>query len=223
MFARITLLLILLVTQLISFAQNLPAEIIVKINCSFNDGIYLNFSQFTSNHPTPFSYMATDKNPKNHSTIADYMSQRNIFLIDSLGNTTKIKTSSIWGYCFHCSIYVNVGGIFYLLPRINTLALLPEKIPEAWFSKKVEQHEETNEGEYGYFQTYENIEVVVDMRDGNIHRFEPEVLVNLIEPDSTLANEYSSLSARKQKKRKLQYFNRFNQRNPLNLHNGNTN
>lgn len=209
--------------HLISFGQNLPAEVIVQQNCRLKNGIYLNFSQFAQNTPIPFSKLASDNNPENHSTLNDYLSQRNIFLIDSIGVTSKVSTSTIWGYCFHCSIYVNIGGIFYFLPRINSLTLVPEKIPDAWFRDKVEMLDESYRDDYSYFQTYENIEVIVDMRDGTLHRFERNEISTLIGSDSELANKYSSLSARKQKRRKLKYIKLFNQRNPLNLHKENTN
>jgi hypothetical protein len=68
------------------------------------------------------------------------------------------------------------------------------------------------------YQAIDNIDLMVDLRTGVVHRFAPEILLELMASDSTICREYGLLSKRKQKKRKLNYLNTFNQRNPLNLH-----
>ncbi|HOP04036.1 MAG TPA: hypothetical protein PL017_04455 [Tenuifilaceae bacterium] len=223
MIQRFSFFIILFCNQLICSGQSLPAEIITKINCRLNEGIYLEYSQFKSNTPLPFTSIATEGNPENHNTIISYLSHRNVYSIDSIANYKKIKTSTIWGYCYHCSVYINVGNKFYLLPAINTLSLIPEKVPEARYRSMVESIDETKNNEDNYFQTYENIEVIIDMRTGKLHRFDPIELEKLFDTDTELTNKYSSLSRRKQKRRKIEYLNLFNQRNPLNLHKENTN
>jgi len=173
---------------------------------------------FKKNEPLPFSNIATEGNPNSLNFILDAMSSRSIFLFSSNVAVNELPTSSLWGFCKDCSIYVNVGGLFFLLPHRETLSRIPEKIPEKWFNDKVENSNNASGSEEDeYYQTFEEVELIVDLRTGITSRFVPEDLILLMASDDSICTDYQKLSKRKQKKRKLRYLNRFNQRNPLNL------
>jgi len=201
-----------------SWAQDLPCEIVAKVNCSQKDGIYLDFNQFIENTPIPSTSIAAEGNTNSFRFISTILSQKDIYIFKSSGNIQKIKTSQIWGFCYSCNVYINAGGLFLLVPELETLSRIPEKVPERWFLDRVESVSNTDIDMEDSYQSIDNIDLMVDLRSGIVHRFSSEILMELMTSDSSLVKEYSLLSKRKQKKRKLYYLNTFNQRNPLNLH-----
>lgn len=198
--------------------QNLPVEILSTLNCSIADGIFLNYSQFINNNPIPFNKLAIEGDVNDLHVISRAMAQKHIYFFNNSSDIEKVSTSSVWGYCILCNVYVNVGRLFLLVPKLETLSRIPEKIPEKWFIDRVENKEEITGNVDDEYQYINNIDLIVDMRTGTLHRFEPKVLIELFMPDSTLSQEYASLTKRKQKRRKLKYINTFNERNKLNLH-----
>lgn len=198
--------------------QSLPTEIIAKVNCPIMDGVYIDFFQFQDKKPIEFYRIASEGELVNYNDVSSTLAQKFISYFDAQGKMKKQKTTEIWGYCFSCNVYVNIGGLFLLVPKLETLSRIPEKVPEKWYTDQVEFPANTNEPSDEFYQAIDNIELLVDFRSGKIFRFDPENLAESIVSDSALHKEYTSLSTRKQKKRKLEYLNSFNQRNPLNLH-----
>lgn len=201
-----------------AWGQDLSVEIISRISCPLTDGVYLNHKQFVTNQPIPFNSIAADGNLIDYQFISKCLSQTTLTYFDSLANIKKVKISSVWGYSSSCNVFINAGGAFLIIPKLETISLIPEKVPEKWFIDRIETDEELSTFEDENYQTVNSLEMIVDLRSGIIHRFEPKTLTELFASDSALRDEYQSLCKRKQKRRKLQFLNRFNQRNPLNLH-----
>jgi hypothetical protein len=201
-----------------TYSQDLPVEVIARVNCPLQNGVYINFNQFTDNKPVPFFNIASEGDISSFKSISETLSQKKITYFNNLGEAVSVNTSNLWGFCYNCNVYIYVGEFFLLIPKLETLSRIPESVPDKWYSERVENPDFNSLDTDNSYQAIDNIDLFVDLRTGVTQRFTPENLLLLISLDSTLYNEYNSLSTRKQKKRKLHYLNSFNQRNPLNLH-----
>ena len=72
-----------------------------------------------------------------------------------------------------------------------------------------------------YFEVTKRKEVLLlDFEDNLMTAFSPELMLEKLEKDSVLLREYESLGKHKQKRRMLEYVQRYNERHPFYLPSG---
>lgn len=192
----------------------------------FRDGIYANFAMVKANCPIPPARLVTDQKFGNHDFYKEALSEESLVLYDDQGVRVMVESRNIWGYAYKGTMYLQLGGRFHrLLPEgilsrfIASAAVWEELGPGSGRSEGYLPYS-TSSKRYNpvYFEVARRNEVLLlDFENNLMTSFSPEVLLEKLEKDSVLHREYKSLGKHKQKRRMLEYFQRYNQRHPFYL------
>ncbi len=191
---------------------------------SFRDGIYAHFDMVMTNSPIPPSRVVSELEDFNKKFYKTVLSEDYLVLHDNQGVEVSVEIKEIWGYAYKGIMYLQLGGQFH--------RLLPEgRISRFVASSTIweELHPIDPEGYRPYSdhaKRYSPIFVEVTKRHeifllyfekNTMKAYDPETLLDLLEGDSLLSQEYASLPLRKQKKKMPDFMRRYNESHPIYL------
>jgi len=217
------LMLLLIPVAMAQPAQD-PAMLRFGPDFRFSDGIYANFEMVRANCPIPPSRVVTDLTFFDNKFYKKVLSEEKLILYDNQGVRVVVNSRQIWGYAYMGIMYIQIGGRFHrLLPegslsRFIVTATVWEEIgpgsgePEGYLPYS------TSSKRYNpvYFEVARRKEVLLlDFDENLMTSYSPEALLNRLEKDSVLYQEYESLGVKKRKKKMLEYVKKYNQRHPI--------
>jgi len=195
----------------------------------FSDGIYANFDMVRANCPIPPARVVTDLEFGTQDFYENVLSEEFLTLYDDQGVEVLVKSRDIWGYAYKGTMYLQIGGHFHrLLPegmwsRFIASATVWEQIGPGDGREEGYLPYSTSSKRYNpvFFEVAKRKEVLLlDFEDNLMTAYSPELLLEKLEKDSVLLWEYQSLGKHKQKRRMLEYVQRYNQRHPFYLPSG---
>jgi hypothetical protein len=189
----------------------------VKYDLSYNfkDGIFLSFSDFRINKALPFS-QTNIPSPKEVDPEQALIEAGKIDYFDQFGNRKTISIENLWGYAYQDRIYIYYLGGFHIIPYIGSISHFVAQV----IFQQNRMHDPFYDPYYRYtgpssYTSTENIQLMLDLRNGKIYRFSHETVGELIKPDSALHQEFMDLRKRKKKKLMFYYIRQYNEKNPV--------
>lgn len=187
----------------------------------FQDGIFLQFTQFLSNNPLQKERLIPyDKN--DIFFLRNTLKKDTLSFLDANATIQKIPTKEIWGFAEnnYCYIYYNkqlnriltIGAIGFFVANIT--------VTRTYFNDYSMMG--YNDPFYypGGNQTVERKELqqyLIDFTNGQVFPLDYRYFEQLISVDEKIFTEYSNLRKRKKKKLLFIYLRRFNKQHPLML------
>lgn len=206
-------LLILLLMVLFSFSVFAQSRDHSKPH--FKDGLYLNFKQVKTNSPIPKVRIRTNLDYANSHFFDELVQNEYIVFYDNLGNSEKVKTEQIWGYCNRGTLYINVHNQFNRIPVLGSISHFTALYSYTEYRSPYST--------YSYYDRYNTTaqnktelrQYVLDFETGEVREFNYKTMEVLLSNDPELMEEYTSLSRRKKRKMKFYYLRQYNEKHPL--------
>ena len=177
---------------------------------SFQQGIYLNFEQFRTNHPVPKSDIVFDADTSRLDFIKLALSKDNVQWRDSSGNIQTTKLISLWGYSENNAVYIRMGYSFNRIMVIGSIC---------HFTAYVTNYMSTGPGTYPnqqYGAPVESLQqFVLDMKTGATYDFNSNTMLYLLSRDPQLYGEFSALKKRKRREQIFIFLRKYNERHLL--------
>lgn len=193
----------------------------------FKDGLYLHIDAVRWNDPIPLGRIVTDLNTYNRNFFDELIIREEIILYDESGVRVSIRTSDIWGYARSGRLYIMLGGKFqriiiegsisHFIASATTMER-PEFQPDdtaMYYSSTQDLYRTNNRKPYYRYVTAQGKASLFDFESNTLTAYNPEALGKLLERDSVLSPEYSSLRKRERPKRMVEFIHRYNARHPL--------
>lgn len=183
----------------------------------FNDGLYLNFSQFLNNNPTSFDFLSIESNDNTQSIIEAMEEAKAVSYFDEFGIETKININDIWGCCINGRPHVMWENKFRQIPYIGSISHFVANVT-IYYDR---MHDPYYDPYYYYSSvptrqyTNEVIQLVIDMKTGNIMEFNQNNVSMILARDNELYKEFSKLNKRKKRKLLFSFIRRYNEAHPL--------
>ncbi len=192
----------------------------------FRDGLYLHIDAVRLNNPIPLGRIVTDLSNYNRDFFDELIIREEIILYDESGVRASIRTGDIWGYARNGRLYIMLGGKFQ---RIILEGSISHFIASATTMERPGFQPEDTAMNYSSTQDlYRNIRKpyyryvtaqgkasLFDFESNTLTAYNPEALGKLLERDSVLSSEYSSLRKRERPKRMVEFIHRYNASHPL--------
>ncbi len=184
------------------------------LSFDFNEGIFLSFSDFRNNIAIDFS--KTNIALANQTPKESLIEKGGFEYFDEYGNRKSVGLQNIWGYAYKGKIYIFHANGFHLIPYIGTIS--------HFIAQVLVRQNSINDPFYDPYYYYtgpssytriENIQLLLDMREGKIYGFNRENVAYAIQSDSVLHKEYTELRKRKQRKLMFYYIRQFNEKHPI--------
>ncbi|MFO7790858.1 MAG: hypothetical protein R6V32_09820 [Bacteroidales bacterium] len=186
-----------------------------SLSYDFNEGIYLDFNQFRQN--TPIDFSSTNlPDPEKTDPGEAMLSAGKLSYFDDYGIKQQIPIDSLWGYCYNSKIYVYWSGGFHLLPYIGKISHFVAKV-QVRHNNRADPFYDPNyvyTGPSSYVSNH-NMQMLLNIEDGGIYKFEPENVLKLIKDEPELYEEFSNLKKRKQRKMMFYYIRQYNEKQAL--------
>jgi len=214
---QIFLIIFLLFTIGGNFAQSKDSAKLVKYDLSydFNDGIFLEFSDFRNNKGIPFSQTNLPA-PNEIDPELALIEAGKMQYYDQFGNKKTVSVENIWGYAYQDRIYIYFHGGFHIIPYIGSISHFVAQV----IIQQNRMHDPFYDPYYRYtgpssYTRTENLQLILDLRTGKTYSFSHETVGELIKTDTSLYQEFMDLRKRKKKKLMFYYIRQFNEKHPV--------
>ncbi len=227
MILRISVWFILSVLLTAIFAQESACQAMVRYTpgFKFQDGLYLNFEMVKTNHPVPMVRIVTDHKDFNKfghrifDQIHPEEGERIIFYDDN-GVETSVLAKDVWGYALDDRLYIMLGSRFQEIKIQGAISLF---IASATTTELIYPRSDGGYTDYTaikriYFEyevTVEDRNYLFDFESNELREYNYEILEELLNKDSELYTEYTSLPKRQKKRMMLTFIRRYNEKHPL--------
>ena len=194
----------------------------------FRDGIYLGIDNVKANEPIPLARIVSDRIDYDKAFFDELTLKGEIVFYDDSGVRTLVKTADIWGYALHGRLFIMVGGRFQriiLQGSISQFMAAETTHEKAYYGEEdtTDTYTTTQDLYRGFYQEkyyYRNLTAegrlcLYDIESNALETYDPSSLEKLLERDSLLYSEYSSLRRREKKKQMVDFIRRYNQNHPL--------
>lgn len=185
----------------------------------FKDGLYLNFNQVQTNKPIPKIQIRTSIPYSDIDFFEELIKQEFIVFYDQLGNSQKVKTEQIWGYCNRGSVYINLHDDFNRIPVLGSLSHFTATFTYTEYQSPYQYSSYYDR----YYNTQQNKtelrQYILDFKTGKIYDFNYKAMEAVLAEDPDIMEEYSKLSKRKKRKLKFLYLRKYNEKHPLTFQN----
>jgi hypothetical protein len=184
------------------------------IDFSFNDGIYLSFSDFKSNNPIPVTYLISNHDIR----LPDYMElvlePEQIRYYDNLGEERMVKTSSLWGYSFAGKAFIQYGDGFFRMPIFGAVTLFSAAVTTY---RVVNDPTMMNPGMMPYqtMPVQELKQFLLNMQTGKVSPYTIENTLEMMISAPDLVAEFTQLKRKKQEEGLLLLIRKYNDRFPV--------
>ena len=195
---------------------------------AFKDGLYLSIDDVSTNDPIPLARIVSDRYVYDKDFFDELIIKKEIILYDDAGVRASIKTKNVWGYALHGRLHMMVGGRFH---RIILQGSISHFIASATTNEKRYFGEEDTSTRYtttqdlyrGFYReryyyrtlTSEGEMCLYDFESNTLSQYDPAALGKLMERDTVLSSEYTSLKRKEKKNRMGEFIRRYNQNNTL--------
>ena len=208
---RIILQLLLFIAPISVVAQNMVAY---NLDFSFNDGVYLSFSDFKSNNPIPVTHIISN----NDIRLPDYMElvlePETLRYYDNLGEERIVKTTSLWGYSFGGKAFIQYGDGLFRMPIFGAITL---------FSAAVTNYRVMNDPTmmnpgmmpYQTMPVQELKQFLLNMQTGKVSPYTIENTLEMMISAPDLVAEFTQLKRKKQEEGLLLLIRKYNDRFPV--------
>ena len=194
----------------------------------FRDGIYLGIDDVKANDPVPLARIVSDRINHDREFFNELIIKGEIVLYDDSGVRVVVKTSEIWGYALNGRLFIMVGGRFQriiLQGNISQFMASETTIEKAYYGEEdtTDRYTTTQDLYRGFYRDryyYRNLTAegrlcLYDFESNALEEYDPASLEKLLERDSLLFSEYTSLKRREKKKQMVSFIRRYNQNHPL--------
>lgn len=181
----------------------------------FKNGVYSSFYSFRNNSPIPFSRFVSPA--YDDDFFKNLLKVETISYYDENGMLNEIPRKIIWGYANNGKPNIYWLNKFNLIPYVGTIS--------HFMSTELVTHYTSSAGAMMYdpmymppTQSYTSEELVhyfIDMNTGKILSYSSKSLLELIQDDTELYNEYSKLGKRKRIKSVMEYVQKYNRKHPI--------
>jgi hypothetical protein len=193
----------------------------------FRDGIYLGIQDVKSNDPIPLARIVSERISYDREFFDELILKGHIVLYDYAGVRAVVNTSDIWGYALHGRLHIMVGGRFQRIILQGSISqfMASETTHEKtyfadedtvdYYTTTEDLHREFHKKYYYRNLTAEGKLCLFDFESNALEAYDPSALGKLLERDSLLFSEYTSLRTREKKKQMVNFIRRYNQNHPL--------
>lgn len=191
---------------------------------SFRDGIYVNFEMVKTNSPISPSRVVSDLEVYNKKFYKRVLSGDYLVLHDNQGVEVTLDMDEIWGYAYKDVLYLQLGGKFHRLLAEGSISRF---VASTTIWKELHPIDPVGYRPYSdHSKRYSPIYVEVtkrheifflDFEENTMKGSSPESLLELMEGDSLLHQEYASLPLRQQEKKMPDFLRRYNENHPIYL------
>ncbi|MDA3910389.1 MAG: hypothetical protein PF448_03410 [Bacteroidales bacterium] len=200
-----------------AFAQVGDSLKMVKYDLSyeFDDGIFLAFDDFRNNKALPFS-QTNLPSPREIDPEQALIEAGKLDYFDQFGNRKTISIENIWGYAYQDRIHIYYLGGFHIIPYIGSISHFVAQV----IIQQNRMHDPFYDPYYRYtgpssYTRAENLQLMLDLKNGKTYRFSHETVGELIKSDKALHQEFMDLRKRKKKKLMFYYIRQYNEKNPV--------
>ena len=194
----------------------------------FRDGIYLGIDDVKANDPVPLARIVSNRIDYDREFFDELILKGVIVLYDDSGVRAVVKTTDIWGYALNGRLHIMVGGRFQriiLQGSISQFMASETTIEKAYYGEEdtTDRYTTTQDLYRGFYRDryyYRNLTAegklcLYDFESNALEAYEPSSLEKLLERDSLLFSEYTSLKKRDKRKQMVDFIRRYNQNHPL--------
>jgi len=212
----------------------------------FADGIYLDFFSAKNNSPVPKSRINTSLDYNSDDFFDKLMEKRMITYYDTSGVKQEVKKNDLWGYADNGIIYMQVMDSFSPFTFMGKICHIIAEIKynDTIYYDPVSRRYRYPYSSYGYPEIYydpyyygsyynrrnnrlveeepgmELDQYLLDFETGELWEYDVWGVKALIKNDNELYEEYRKLRSGVKKRLMFSYIRKYNERNPLYIHEG---
>ena len=176
----------------------------VKDTSSLAEGVFKTREQFIKQHP---AYSPDDlyrAQGITHFTIRSWSNKDSLYITREKRKET-IPRDSVWGFYDDRLLFIQRNGYFHKVTLLGSISLFNEIYPlvKAPFTPVTTD------------ATKEIIPGIIDLHSGKIYLYDVKSMMELLQSDEVLLNNFKALNKKMRKKMMYSYVERFNDRHPL--------
>ena len=198
------------------FAQTNTDSLAYTKDFILNEGIYLNYYDFRTNRPISKEVIRS-KDDKDQLEFLSKLVDHNTFIYFNFnGIEHKVHADSIWGYCQNNTVYINYENKFCRIPLFGNLSQFVALVEVTSYMNGFGPY-------YTYGMTAASMPVkskeirqfILDFYTGKVIPMDLKKVEELIQRDSTIYKEFSSLRKKQRKEKMSLYLRRYNESHPI--------
>lgn len=192
--------LLLLIKQ--ASAQNKPG--ISNNTSGLAEGIFVSNEQFLKQHPAFIPDQLYRTSGTSHLSIRSWSNKDSLYIIINK-HKQSIPRDSVWGFYDDGNLFLQRNGYFHKVSLLGSISVFNEIYPlvKAPFTPVTTD------------ATKEIVQSLVDLKSGKFYQYEVKSMLELLQPDEVLLNNFKMLNRKMRKKMMYSYIERFNDRHPL--------
>ncbi len=187
-----------------SLAQHRPID--SKETTSLTEGVFMTKEQFLKQQPAYSPDDLYHAQGISHFTIKAWSNKDSLYIIKDKRKQT-IQRDSVWGFFDDEILFIQRNGFFHKVTLFGSISLFNEIYPllKAPFTPVTTD------------ATKEIIPGMIDLHTGKFYPYDPKSVMELLQSDEVLLNNYKALNKKQRKKMMYSYVERFNDRHPWTL------
>jgi len=216
----------LLLAPMLSVQDPPGTEMVVySPDYEFRDGIYMNPDMVRANSPIPPSRIISERDKFDKKFYEDLLKNELIALSNDQGVREYIKPGQLWGYAFKGELYLQIGNKFQKLILEGNISrfMASATTYDERTTRQLDSGPYPSRYYYGphgrrpgnSYATMARGVYLLDFETNILYDDTPEDLEKILIRDSELLLEYEALKRGQQKKRKLEFIQRYNERHPF--------
>lgn len=207
----------------------------------FDNGIYVEFSDFKNNHPIPVTHIISTLDIRDDDYLDQVLSYDSVKFFNKNFDEVTMAVKDLWGYCQNGRVYLAFGEeqsfdnpeFFDFYPLLNVGAY-------SYFSAQESYYRTMNAGPQMGFgmgmgmrdpmmmndmtvTESGRVQLLLEFESGRVFlvgrgylKTPPIALVDgILAKDASLQSEFRRLSSKEQKQKGMFFIRRFNERNPI--------
>ena len=173
-------------------------------NDSLAEGVFYTRVEFLKQKPHYTPEQLYRPSGTAHFSIRSWSNRDSLYVMNGKARQT-IKRDEVWGFYDDGNLFIQLNGFFHKAAFIGNITLFNEVYPvmNAPFNPVATE------------TTKDITPRIMNMPDGKILSYSPNSLMELLQTDKTLSNNYKALSKKLRKKMMYSFIERFNNRHPL--------
>ena len=186
----------------------------------FQDGIYLEYSNFKDNKPININKIISPNG--NENDFFDKLNDAKIIsFYDDKGIFTEINKSKIWGYSKNGRPYIYWANKFNFIPTIGSISHFVSNVSvyhtNSYYDPFYYGYGYNNYGNYQprTYKTEELQQFLIDFETGKVVSANVKNVETIISRLPELQKEFSKLGKRQKTKKMFEYIRRYNEQMPI--------
>ncbi|MDP1803204.1 MAG: hypothetical protein Q8L81_17715 [Bacteroidota bacterium] len=185
-------------------------SVLAKADSSFNNGLYIKYSDWRYNTPIHVDSI-TCKKESASTSVYTKLDNNNYITYTRKGKTEKVHVNSVWGYMENKKLYVYFAGKFQAVNYTGTICMfmiLAYRQTPTFTMNTPNKH-------YTYPTNKAFQPFLISFYNSAILTGSPEQMCKLLKPDPELYQEYKALDKEKQIELMKQYVVKYNKLHPF--------